>query len=346
VAEAQLVDPLLDPGWARLVAAHELGSIFASPPWMAALRETYGFDVEAAVLHGDGGDIVAGLPFCHIEDPRGERLRCLAFSDYCDPMADEAELGALLARVLERGAPVVLRVLRDVAARAHPALEEVGGAAWHGVDLALGADALWANLGGSGARNIRRAERLGVQVRVGATVDDVRAFHGLHCRLRKAKHHLLAQPLAFFEALHRHFAPLGAIHVRFAEWEGEVVAGTLFLDWGGTRYYKFNASLDTTCRPNDLLAWEGIRSGCEAGLRRFDFGLSDLDQPGLLRFKAKFATEERRISTLASPGRTPAPPWAADFGRALGELTSLLTRPDVPDQVTDEAGALLYRYFA
>jgi hypothetical protein len=30
----------------------------------------------------------------------------------------------------------------------------------------------------------------------------------------------------------------------------------------------------------------------------------------------------------------------------LGDLTALLTRPDVPDDISADAGALLYRYFA
>jgi hypothetical protein len=33
------------------------------------------------------------------------------------------------------------------------------------------------------------------------------------------------------------------------------------------------------------------------------------------------------------------------FGRELGELTRLLTDESVPDEITERAGAVLYRYF-
>jgi hypothetical protein len=41
-------------------------------------------------------------------------------------------------------------------------------------------------------------------------------------------------------------------------------------------------------------------------------------------------------------GYSPADSTAA---HTLGELTSLLTRDDVPDEVTQRAGEVLYRYF-
>ena len=57
------------------------------------------------------------------------------------------------------------------------------------------------------------------------------------------------------------------------------------------------------------------------------------------------ASEERRVSVLrhTPPGFTN--PNGAEAGAVLGELTQLLTREDVPDEVTKRAGEILYRYF-
>ena len=40
-----------------------------------------------------------------------------------------------------------------------------------------------------------------------------------------------------------------------------------------------------------------------------------------------------------------ANPRADETGSVLGELTTLLTREDVPDDVTQRGGEILYRYF-
>jgi len=38
-------------------------------------------------------------------------------------------------------------------------------------------------------------------------------------------------------------------------------------------------------------------------------------------------------------------PLADETGPVLGDLTALLTREDVPDEVTQRGGEILYRYF-
>jgi hypothetical protein len=75
-----------------------------------------------------------------------------------------------------------------------------------------------------------------------------------------------------------------------------------------------------------------------------DWGLSDLDQPGLVAFKRKWASVERRLVTLRA-GSPRERPEQREFGAVLDELTRLLTDASVPDDVTAGAGGVLYRYF-
>ncbi|HYE48483.1 MAG TPA: GNAT family N-acetyltransferase [Azospirillaceae bacterium] len=327
------------------LAAHPLGSLFTAPPWLDALAETYGFAIAASVP-GQGSNRQGAVLFSRISDLRGERIVCLPFSDYCDPLVEDAETWETLAApLMEMGLPITLRCLRHGHAVADPRFAATGQALWHGVDLTRSEEDLWAGLSGSARQNVRKAQRGGVTVREASGLDDVRAFHRMHCHLRKTKFRLLAQPRAFFDALHAAFAPEGRLTVLFAEVEGAPVAGILFLEWENRLYYKFNASLDPTLCPNDLLAWEGIRMGRRRGLELLDFGISETRHPGLIRYKRKYATEERTISLLRwqPPGHADA--RAAEIGRAFGRITELLTDPTVPDAVTEAAGDDLYRYF-
>jgi Acetyltransferase (GNAT) domain len=114
---------------------------------------------------------------------------------------------------------------------------------------------------------------------------------------------------------------------------------------GDTIYYKFGASRAEylPLRPNDALHWRLIRWAHERGLRTLDWGLSDLDQPGLCAYKRNWASVEGRIRTLNAGGR----PYgeSPEVGQLLGTVTDLLTDPSVPDAVTERAGAALYRFF-
>ena len=75
------------------------------------------------------------------------------------------------------------------------------------------------------------------------------------------------------------------------------------------------------------------------------FGISDLDQPGLIRYKSKFATEERTVAFLRWLPPDYADPRGEQAGRTLGRMTHLLTDPAVPDEITRAAGDELYRFF-
>ena len=327
------------------IADHPLGSLFSSPPWMEAVSRTYDLPVSASArsVLGQRQDAVL---FTQVSDLRGERVVCGPFSDYCDPLTNDADIWReLIAPILALRLPVTLRCLRSDAPMQDDRFRPVGEAAWHGVDIARPEDEIWAGFAGPARQNIRKALRNGVQVREGRTLEDVRLFHAMHCHVRKTKYRMLAQPMDFFHQLHELFAAENRLTVLFAEAEGTPLAGILFLEWGNTLYYKFNASWQRDMCPNDLLVWEGIRMGRRHGLRRLDFGASDYDQPGLLRYKRKFATDEMKIHRLRWEPEGYSDPRAAQAGQMLGRMTQLLTDPAVPDAVTRAAGDEFYGFF-
>jgi CelD/BcsL family acetyltransferase involved in cellulose biosynthesis len=341
----RIIDICAEPRWAEL-EGHAYASLFTSRPWIAALARTYGLDCRAVVIER-GGRIEAALPFVQVADIRGERVPCLPFSDFCDPLVTEpADWQALVAPLLDLEAPVSVRCLRNPLPVQDPRFTRHGQAVWHGVDLRRPEETIWSSLKGSARQNVRKAGRHGVTVREGRSLADVELFHAMHCHVRKSKYRLLAQPLAFFEQLHAAFAPDDQIIVLLAELNGRTIGGILLLQWQDTLYYKFNASTEAAFCPNDLLAWESLRLGRRRGLARLDFGLSDPAQSGLVRYKRKYATEERVIHQLVFPSTRRLAAHEAVAGRVLGRLTELLTRPEVPDTVTSEAGDALYRYFA
>jgi CelD/BcsL family acetyltransferase involved in cellulose biosynthesis len=327
------------------IRGHTFGSLFSSPAWSEVLARTYGFTIVASARIA-GGAAEAAILFCRVSDLRGERVVCGPFSDYCDPLVtDTATWQELVAPLLGLSVPVTLRCLRNEIPAADGRFSTVGRAAWHGVDLTRPEERIWASLKGTARQNIRKARRNGVMVREGRALDDVRTFYRMHCQVRKRKYRLLPQPMAFFEQLHAVFSPTGHICVLLAEYAGHTLAGVLFLECGDTLFYKFNASADRELCPNDLLVWEGIRMGRRRRLARLDFGVSDLDQPGLARFKEKFATDRKEVRRLRWTPDGYADARDVQAGRTLSKVTDLLTDPAVPDEVTRAAGDALYAQF-
>jgi hypothetical protein len=282
-----------------------------------------------------------------ISDIRGHRLVSLPFSDRAEPVVtDLTTWSSLVDDALGSGTPLQIRCLDNKFPNADPRFTRTGEAAWHCTPLGSPIQTIYHALKPAARRNITAADRGGVRVDAVTGIDAVRSYYRLHVSLRKHKYGLLAQPLALFETIWREFSEHDGIVTLLARVDGEPIAGAVYLTWNNVLYYKFGASLAGALhlRPNDALAWSALQWASERNLRMLDWGLSDLDQPGLVAYKRKWASEEGRIVTLRSMN------WdtidGRESGHLLGELTRLFTDEKVPDHITEQAGGLLYRYFA
>ena len=341
------VDPRTNPLWQKLIDQHP-SDAFHSPSWMRVLSDTYGFDVNAYVLLDDAGEPIAGIPFGRVADSKGERIVTLPFSDYCDPLVGEIDHWQYLTEpLLQEHSSFTIRCVHNNLPLGDERFTLVNQARWHGMDLRPDLDTLWNGVHSSARRAIKKAEKQGVVVHKARDVETLRIFFELHLGVRKYKYRLLAQPYRFFENIWRQFIEEQRGSLMIAAHKGEIIGGVIFLEWKDGLYYKFNASAPASLslRPNDLLIWEGIQYGKAKGCTYLDFGLSDWDQEGLVRYKRKFASEEKTISFLRLEHSTSASRQDEHIRRLLPQLTALFTDETVPDSITEKAGDLLYRYF-
>jgi len=342
------IDPVVDPRWSDLIRERE-SSVFHSPAWLGVIKDTYGFDVQADVLIDDGGEPTAGIVYVKLDDVMDPRIVSVPFSDFCDPMANDTEVwDTLIGPLVAQGHRISLRCLNTRLPGEGAGFEATNQAKWHGVDLQREPDDIWDSLHPSARRSIRKARAGGVTVREAESREDLRAFFELHLRLRKYKYQLLAQPYRFFEHIWDAFIAPGDGALMLAVVDDEIIGGVMFLEWNDALCYKFNASSaeHLALRPNDLVVWEGIEFGRRKGLRYLDFGLSDSEQEGLVRYKRKFATEEREIYFFEHPPQG-SPSEADQAMRALlPQLTEIFVDERVPDEITERAGDLLYQFFS
>ena len=341
------VDPRTDPSWSRLVS-QTTSSVFHSPSWIRVLSDTYGWEPNAYVALDNRGEPKAGLPFCRISDMLGERVVALPFSDYCDPLVEDRNTWRLLIDgLLPEHRPISLRCLHNSLPLADERFSLAKQAKWHRLDVRPELDALWTGMHDSTHRAIRKSQREGLVVRVAQSEEELRTFFEMHLKIRKYKYGLLAQPYSFFQNIWRQFVETNNGFLLLALSQDKIVAADFFLVWKDTLYYKFNASLpgDLSHRPNDLLIWEGIQHAKTRGLFFLDFGLSDIDQEGLIRYKRKFGCEEKTIAFLRHEPNGGPTAAEKDLRELLSKLTNRFTDQLVPDLVTEKAGEDLYRLF-
>ena len=347
---ARTIDPLSDEAWSQFVLGAD-SSLFHSPAWMGMIQKTYGMAMRARILLEQGRP-VAGVPWCEVDDLLGPRRVTLAFSDYCDLLSSAPDQrDVLAASIIDEGFPWVLRT----AAKNIPNLKQSAAHSTHYkrhmINITPEVQAMWDCMTSMAQRGVQKAQRSGMTTRIASDKKELREWYLLHLRLRKTKHGLLAQPYAFFENIWDSFIDKGQGFLSIVLSGDKIVAGTLYLLWKDTCYYKFNASDPDhlLLRPNNLLMWNGMLEARERGCRLLDLGRSSAHQEGLLNFKRGFGAEEEDLYAL-----TYRPQNGTNNGKAnheeeakrlFSELTRIFVQESLPDNVSEEAGSLLYKYF-
>jgi CelD/BcsL family acetyltransferase involved in cellulose biosynthesis len=305
VAPTAAVQPaffaLDDPDWRAFVQGCEGATPFHHPAWASVLVRTYGYRGFALAVCDENDRPVAGAPFLEVRGlSRRRRWISLPFTDECPPLASHAEA----ARALAEAVPAAQDRARGPSIEVRAPMYALG---WRtgaeAVDHVLGLDRDVARVreGFSRSqvvRNITRAEREGVVVRRAAGRADLDAFYALHTRTRR-RQGVPVQPRRFFDELWTHVVEPGLGTILLADAGGATaVAGALFLAWNGTTIYKFGASDPAAWphRPNHLIFWTAIQDACARGDTRFDFGRTDLGNPGLRAFKRGWGAWERPLA--------------------------------------------------
>ncbi len=154
-----------------------------------------------------------------------------------------------------------------------------------------GEEGLWRRMNRTARKNVRKAEREGVQVRPVQEREEVRVCYGFLEEVYARARVPLAPPelfLAVFDVL----VPRGMAYFWLAYHRGRPIATRVTLAYRGrlVDWYGGATASARHVRPDDFLVWHVLRWGVRAGYKVFDFGGAGHPDShhGIRAFKAKF----------------------------------------------------------
>lgn len=296
--EVHALDPLADARWDGFVARHPRSSVFHSSPWLKALRKTYGYTAVAYTTSKPAAELDNAILFCRVESwLTGRRLVSLPFSDHCEPLMDrhedlEAVMGFLEREIQrEKWRYVEVRPVNNmnIGTNLHVTTTCY---AFHEIELGAGIETLFRNLHkDSIQRKIARAERERLRYEEGRSDVLLDDFYRLLTFARR-RHRLPPQPKSWFRNLVNCFGD--SLKIRVARRDGRPLAGMITIRHKDTMVYKYGGSDRRyhNLGSMHLLYWTAIQEAKSAGLRFFDFGRTDADQPGLITFKKRWGSRQ------------------------------------------------------
>ena len=339
------IDPLQDARWPEFVGRHPDASVFHTRGWLRALHDTYGYEPVAFTTSGPSEPLTHALLFCEVRSwLTGSRLVSLPFSDHCEPLVERSEQFTTLSVFVQQ--LMSKERWRCVEMRSANSLLEFGDGfsqamtyCLHRLDLQPCLDVLYKGFHKDCIqRKIRRAEREALNYETGRSESSFRQLYGL-LRLMRSRHHLPLQPIEWFRNL---IGCMGEdVCIRIASKAGQPVAGILTIRHGRRVVYKYGGSDPrfNNLGATPMLFWRAIQEAKQAGAEEFDFGRSDLDNPGLITFKRRWSAECSTLSTWRAPSVASSPRRERLKMRCAKEVFARL-----PDSVLTFAGRMLYRH--
>jgi serine/alanine adding enzyme len=302
------------PGqWDDFVRAQPGWTHFHLHGWRSVMHDAMGHDTPYLVALDRPSDKIEGvLPLVRVKSALfGHFLVSVPFLNYGGPLGSPAAIAELAAhaaalstddgaKVLELRSRYDLGAIPDFAV-SHRKITVL-------LDSSGGSDALWKRLSSKLRSQIRRPQKEGVTVRIGA--DQVRPFYKVFA------HHMRdlgtpVMPRSFFEAVAREFADDALFAVAYHD-DRPIACGAGFT-WGAADNREFEITWASALRaynrmsPNMLVYWELMKHVADHGITTFNFGRCT---PGgnTHKFKTQWGTVdqplwwyERRAEGAATP---------------------------------------------
>jgi hypothetical protein len=293
-----IIDPTVCSDWNDLIASSPEHTFFHSSNWAGVLKDAYSYKPLYFTMR-EGPKVSALIPVMEVKSfLTGKRGVSLPFTDYCEPISsDLSGFSSVLAEALQYGKNAGWKYLElRGGTRLLNGAVPYGSYVRHVLALHDQEPDLFRQLNSAARRNIRTAEKSGVRIAVSDFKTDLDEYYRLHCMTRK-RHGVPPQPYGFFRAVHRNVISKGKGFTVLGRYGGRPVSGAVFFHCGRKAIYKFGAT-DLNyqhLRPANLVMWEAIRHFSKNGFDELCFGRTDLENSGLIRFKAGFGAREEII---------------------------------------------------
>ncbi len=342
--------PFANSGLGTFVEQQARETVYYSQAWFDLIAQLYGYSIIPLITTDTHGQLTGFLPLCYMQSPfTGRRLASLPFCDYCPLLAvDDVSANDLIDQAIhlaqeKRVKYLELRTgINDVLAKRPDLMAGNLYVRWVKT-LIADPDALWLSIDRSVREKIKKAQRLGVQVRMAEHREEMEHYYRLHLLTRSKKHGMPAQSRRYFFELWDTFASRGTMRLWLAEQQGIILAGEIALVSGSTVRFAYNASDQRYLylAPNHLLMWAALNWASRQGYQVLDLGRTSCDNQGLMEFKRRWGAIKEPLPYYYYPHRagllaTPEHSWKFRL------LTGCWRR--LPLQVTGPVGEHVYKH--
>ena len=201
----QILNPIEYPNWDKLLLTNDNYSFFHTSGWARVMSESYNYKpLYFTVI--ENNKLTALMPLMEIKSAlTGQRGVSLPFTDHCPPIAkDLNQFNEILNKVIQYGKQAGWIYLDFKGGKEYfHDMTPYETHLTHNLDLTHTEQEIFSTFRSSTKRNIKKAIKEGIQVKILNNLDSVKSFYRLNCMTRK-DHGLPPQPFYFFKRIYDH----------------------------------------------------------------------------------------------------------------------------------------------
>ncbi len=339
----KIIDPAEYPDWDNLILSNDNCSFFHTSAWAKTICESYNYK-PIYFTQRNGNRLPVLIPIMEVNSIlTGKRGVSLPFTDYCEPIVDASIPSQKVFDYIitygkkEAWKYIELRGGESFLPDVTPSTQFYG----HILNLTQDEEQIFSGFRNSTKRNIKKANKEGIDVRFSKSLKSVKEFYRLNCLTRR-QHGLPPQPFKFFKKVYDYIIDKDLGFVALAFYNEIAIAAAVYLHAGNKVLYKYGASDITyqNLRANNLIMWEAIKWSCRNGYKTFCFGRTDPANNGLRQFKSGWGSKENIINYYKYDLRKDT--FIKDNQNIKRSYTKIMANMPIP--ALKAIGVLLYRH--
>lgn len=293
--QLNIINPVVTKNWNEMIETHSNSTIFHTSYWAQVLMETYHYlPLYLSII--EKNEIVMLFALMEINSPlTGKRGVSLPFTDFCEPLiknkSDSKEIFEQLKLSGKQRSWKFLELRDNSLFNGENVMLQ--SFYTHSICFHHNSEDIFSLIRSSTKRNIKKAEKSGVQIQIFNSTEGMDEFYRLNCQTRK-RHGLPPQPFKFFKNIYQSIIANNLGFIVLARYKNKYIAGAIFFHFGKNALYKYGASDSQfqSLRANNLIMWTMIKHYADSGYKNFSFGRTDLHHSGLRQFKNGWNTQE------------------------------------------------------
>jgi predicted N-acyltransferase len=291
-----IVNEVKEDDWKEFLENYDEALIYHTPEWRNFLKTVFGYKPYYLFAIDENDKILGMLPLMHIKSKIfPARLSCLPFAHICGYIGSKKLKRALLQNAVKlyNNLDANYLEIRDYANGRK--FKIFNTFSTYVLELSSNPEEVWRKLDKGSVRwAIRKAYKMGVKVEVAKDMNDLTEFYEMNCRTKK-EIGVPCHSFKFFKELFKNLGDFAKLYI--ARHGGEAIGGGIMLYYKNTVIYGYGAADPKSLKlyPYNAFIWKAIEDACLGGYRYFDFGRVSYEDAGLINFKKKWGTVEKKL---------------------------------------------------